>query len=147
VYSEVDHREHGVDALAQLGTLGHPVGDTSYHDLLLRPRDSCGHGRLFDEEGSGHFGGAEAAQQAKCQRHLRVGGEARVTAREDQAKSVIFDFGTRRVRRLGDLVGHEQSLGPYRHVPATSEVNRTPPGDGCEPCAGVGWNPLLAPVG
>ena len=77
---------------------GHPVRDAGRGDLLLRPGDPGGHRRLADQEGARDLGRGQPAQQPQGQRDLRLDGERRVAAGEDQPQPVVGDTSSARPR-------------------------------------------------
>ena len=69
-------------------------------DLVLGPDETLGHGRLGDEEGTGHLIGGEATEQSQRQRDLCLGREGRVAAGEDESESVVLHGPGLLFRRL-----------------------------------------------
>ena len=140
VEHQVEHRQDGVDPRHQLGALRHPVGDVGFHDLAFGADDPLGHRRLGDQERRGDLLGGEARDRAQGQRDLRLLGQRRVAAREDQAKAVI---GLRRVRRChGPLQKRELlrvSLVAAQQVDGAAARRRH------QPCAGVVRDALRRP--
>jgi hypothetical protein len=65
------------------------VGDSSSLDLPLGTHEALGHRRLDDEERACDLLGRQAAKEPQRQRNLRILGQRRVTAGEDQPKPVV----------------------------------------------------------
>lgn len=66
-----------------------PVRDSRVADLGLGAHDPLSHRRLADQERVGDRGGAQAAEQTQGERDPRGHAERRVTAGEDQPKTVV----------------------------------------------------------
>ena len=89
VEHQVHDGEHGSEPVGQLGVRRDSVGDLGGADLVLRSDQPLGHGRLRDQEGPGDLGGLQPGDEPQRQRHLRVGGERRMAAREDEPELVV----------------------------------------------------------
>ena len=143
---EVDDLEHGVDAGRQLGGGGHPVGDAGPGDLLLGPGDPRRHGRLTDQEGPGHLGGAQAAHQAERQGHLRGQRQRRVAAGEDEPQPVVADLvGLVLARPRGRASVDEQRPRPAQRGLPAEKVEGVAAGDGGQPGSRPGRHPGAGP--
>ena len=103
VVDEVDNGEHGPQPLGQLVLRWHPVGDVGDLDLAFGADQTLGHGRLGDEEGPRHLIGAQPAEQPQRERHLRLKGQSRMAAGEDQPEPVVVQrvTGVLLPRRVG----------------------------------------------
>ena len=91
VEDEVDHLEHGGQALGKLGPARYLEGDALLGQRALGADDALGDGRLRDQEGAGDLVGRQAADQAQRERDAGFGGEHRMAGREDQAQQIVAD--------------------------------------------------------
>ncbi len=66
-------------------------GDAGAADLPLGADEALRHGRLRDEEGVRDLGRREAAHFPQRERDAALGGERRVTAREDEREPIVGD--------------------------------------------------------
>ena len=89
VEHQVDHAEHGGQALRQQLLGGHFIGNARFEDLFLYAHQALRGGRFGLEEGTRDFARRQAAQGAQRQRHLRRLADGRVAAREEQAQAVV----------------------------------------------------------
>jgi hypothetical protein len=89
VVDEVDDRQHGTEAVSQLVAVGYPVGDVGRLDLALGPHQTARHRLLAHQERPRHLPGRQATEQPQGQRQLRLGGQGRMTAGEDEPKPVV----------------------------------------------------------
>jgi hypothetical protein len=103
VEEEVEHREHGVQALRQLIRLGDRVGDLRGGDLPLRPDETLRHRRGRDEKRPRDLVRAEADESTEREGDLGLQRERRMAAGEDEAEKIVGDL-EREVRPGGDLV-------------------------------------------
>ena len=101
VEDQVDHREHGRQALGELDAFGHLIGQGAVADRSLGAHEPLGDRGLGYQKGARDLPGREAADQLQGQGDAAVGRQARMTAREDQPESVVRN-------RLG--VGHVWNL-------------------------------------
>ena len=105
VEDQVDDREHGREPVGQQVVGRDPERDPGGLDLALRPHQALGHRRLADEEGARDLAGGQAAERAQRQRDLRLRGERRVAAGEDELEPLVGEgrlvHGV--LRRLGHL--------------------------------------------
>ena len=92
VEHQVHHAQHALEARRQFVARGHLVGNVGVADLGLGAHDALRDGGRGREEGRGDLFGGETADFAQRQRHLRVGRERRVAAREDQAQTIVFEL-------------------------------------------------------
>ena len=92
VEDEVDHLEHGGQALGKLGPARYLEGDALLGQRALGAHDALGDGRLRDKEGAGDLVGRQAADQAQGERDAGFGGEHGMTGREDQAQEIVADI-------------------------------------------------------
>ncbi len=89
VEDEVHDRENGAKAVRQLVVLWDAIWDVGGANLVLGANEALRHGRLRHQQGAGDLRRLQPCDQSKCQRHLRLGAECRMAAREDQSKPVI----------------------------------------------------------
>jgi hypothetical protein len=66
-----------------------PVRYRRITDLAFRSHQPLGHGGLGHKEGARDFRGRESSQEPQRQRHLRVGRQRGMTAREDQPEAIV----------------------------------------------------------
>ena len=101
VEDEIDDRQHRVDPRGHVLRVGHRVRDARVADLGLRADEALRHGRGRHEKRARDLVRLEAAQRAKRERDLRLGGQRRVAAGEDQPEAIIGDLGRIVVGLLG----------------------------------------------
>jgi hypothetical protein len=130
--------EDGADPLGEVVWRRHAVRDTGGDDLLLGARDPRGHGGLLHQEGAGHLGRRQPAQQPQGQGDLGVAGQGRVTAGEDEPQAAVIDqavFGPGH-----RLVRYKQRQSPAQHRFAAQYIPGAVPRDGREPGAWSIWD-------
>jgi hypothetical protein len=133
---EVEHGEHGGEALGELMVGRDPEGDSRVADLALGAHQALRHRRLRHEEGPRDLRGGQPADGLQGQRDARVLGEGGMRAGEDQAQALVAEAlqaveggvhdADRRLR--GELL----VLGPGG-APAAQPVDRVVARDGDEP--------------
>ncbi len=89
VEHQVDHLEHRGQALLQLVTGRGLEGHLRLGERPLGPDDALRHRRLRDQERPGDLLGGQAAEQAKRERHPRLGRQHRMAGGEHQAQEVV----------------------------------------------------------
>ena len=89
VEDQVDDREHGGQAIRQHIVRRHAERDAGGLDLVLRPHQPLGHGRLGHEERARDLGRRQAAERAQGERHLCFHCEGRMAAREHELESLV----------------------------------------------------------
>ena len=89
VEHQIDHSQHCVQPLRHILGVGHRIRNARIANLPLRAHESLRHRRWGYQKRAGDLVGLEAAQRAERQRDLRVEGERRVAAREDQFKAIV----------------------------------------------------------
>src|SRR5581483_8421738 len=107
VEDEIDRREHGPQPLRQEVLGWHAERDAGVADLPLRPYEPLRERRLREDEGARDLRRREAADEAQGQGDLRLRGERRMTAGEDQLEALV---GNRRLLVLRELLGSGQEL-------------------------------------
>ena len=156
---QVDHAEDRVQPGGQLRRAGHPVGDPGGGDLLLRPGQAGGHRGLGHQEGPGDVAGRDAAHQPQGEGHLRLPGQCRVTAHEDQPQPVVRNGVLRLVcefvvhrgllhrrRPARWLLGWHQQRQPRAQCPIPPQgVDRPAPGRRGQPAGRVARDPVAGP--
>jgi len=70
---------------------------------------ALGHRRLCDQEGAGDLLSGQAAQRPQNEGDLRLGGEGRMTAGEDELESLVWE--SRRVHLVLRGLGHLEQAG------------------------------------
>jgi len=136
VEDEVEDREYGTQPLGKQMIGWHAERDPRVSNLPLRAHEALSHRRLRDEKGLRDLLGRKAAERAQRQRDLRLRGQSRVAAREDQAQLLVGNH-------LGLLVvatrrqGRKELRLPLEGPLAPDPVDRTV-ASGCrQPGAGV----------
>ncbi len=107
VEDQVDDGEHGGEPIRQHLGRRHLVRDAGVADLPLGAHESLRHRRLLDKERPRDLAGLEAGDRAQGERDLRVRGECRVAAGEDQPQPVVRERAVRGFAArviLGELV-------------------------------------------
>ena len=128
VEDQVDDREHERQPVGQLRIAGHPVGNPGGADLPLGPDQALGDRGLGHEERARDLGRLQPGDQPQGQGDLRLGGQRRVTAGEDQPQAVIL-HRSHLLRRLGAGA----ASGPPR---PRGRTGSTPGAAGPGPCCG-----------
>ena len=108
VEDQVDDREHRGQAVRQPMVGGHRERDGGRLDLRLGPREPALHRLLGDQEGARDLLGGEPAERAQRQRHLRLDGQRRMAAGEDQLQALV---GDRAVVEVELVHGRGRSIG------------------------------------
>src|ERR1017187_3308280 len=89
VEDQVDDSEHGGKPIRHHVVRRHPERDSGGLDLSLCPDQPLRHRRLGHEEGARYLLGGEPAEGPKCEGHLSLDGESRMTAGEDELESFV----------------------------------------------------------
>jgi hypothetical protein len=118
VEDQVDHGEHGGEPVGQQVVGRHPKRDPCGLDLALGPHQPLGHRRFGDQECASDLAGCQSPERPKGESDLRVSGECRMTAREDELESLVRKC--RRVHRGLRSFGHleQASLRGQRAISA-----------------------------
>ena len=102
VENEVQDRDYGRHALAELNPARDFEGYTRLGQRPLRPDDALGDGRLGDEEGTGDFLGRQPPKQSERQGYSRLLREDWMAGDKQEAQEVVADrVIERRVECLG----------------------------------------------
>lgn len=135
VEHQIDHPQHVIQARRQLLTRRHAVGNRGVADLLLGAHDALGDGAGRGEKGAGDFLGLQVADLAQGQRHLRIAGQCRVAAGEDQSQAIVLQPVVIPVRFLGgiQLIGQQVQRGieactPTQPINGLEAPSRNQPG-------------------
>ena len=144
VEDEIDRREHEPQPLRQQVLGRHAQRDAGVADLPLRPDEPLRERRLRDEEGARDLRRLEAADEAQRQRDLRLRGERRVAAGEDQLESLVGDHGLLVVREL--LGPREQLRLARQRLLAADPVDRRVAGRRDDPGAGIARRSVARPA-
>ena len=106
VEHEIEDLKDRVEPVRQFGPRGHLIRNPRVADLRLRTDDPLGDGRRAGQECVRDFLGRQAADLTQRQRHLGIGRQCRMAAREDQPQPVVINalFG------YGRLAGHRLDL-------------------------------------
>ena len=119
VEHEIDHAQHRLQPLGQLGCAGDFVRDARVADLGLCAHDALRERGRRGEKGVRDLLGLQAAHLAQRQRDLRVGREGGVAAGEDEPQAVVLDF------LLDGLLGGERfGVLLLERVEARAAANR-----------------------
>ena len=122
-----------------------------------RPHDALRDGGLGDEVRARDFGGRQAADESKRERHPGFGRQQRMTRDEDKAQQVVADVVVQRVhgrvesRRAGFVLAGFELTSDFlvlavEHLPAPKQVDGAMFGRRHEPGAGVVGNTRLGPL-
>ena len=144
VEDQVDDGQHRPEPLGQQVVGRDAERDPGRPDLPLRPHEPLGHRRLGDEERARDLVGREPAEGSQRERHLRLGRERGMAAREDQAEPFV---GNRLVLLAGlDRLERGQQLGlaPERLL-AANPVDRPVARGRQQPGTGVGGGAFARP--
>ena len=147
VEQEVQHGEHGAEALGEQVRGRHTVRDRRVGDLALGPHDALCHRGLGDEEGPCHLRGGETGEGPQCEGHLGLHGERRMAAGEDQLEPVVLDAAVVTVERVVARSQHRRLLVlPGADRLAAEAVDRPVARGDHEPRPGVGRDPIAWPA-
>jgi hypothetical protein len=124
----------------------HPEGDAGGLDLLLRAHEPLRHRRLGYEERARDLGRGQPAERPQRERDLRVRGERRVAAREDELEPLVGEGRLVHVVLCG--LGRVEQPGLLRQRPLAAEVvDRAVARRRDQPRALVGGDPVRRPAG
>jgi hypothetical protein len=124
VEDQINHGQHGRQAVGQLGVSRHAEGDAGVADLLFGPHQPLRHGGLRGKEGPRDFVHPKSRHEAQGQCHLGVGSDGRVAAGEDERQAFVGHtgcIGHIHVILLSDSRGHQCGEG-------AQALHRTRPG-------------------
>jgi hypothetical protein len=91
VEDEVEDDQHGAQAIGQQMLGRDPERNAGGADLPLRTDEPLRHRRLGHEEGSRDLLGRQPTDGSKGEGHLRLGGEGRMAAGEDETETIVRD--------------------------------------------------------
>ena len=111
VEDEIDRRENGAQPVGEKVRRWDAQRNPRIPDLPLRAHEPLRERRLGNEETAGDLRRRETADEAQRQRDLRVRGERRMAAGEDQLEAFVGDG---LLRGLGKLFGAGEQLGLAR---------------------------------
>ena len=146
---EIEDGEDGVEPRRHVRRAGDGVRDAGVADLGLGADEPLGHRRGRHEEGPSDLVRLQAAQRAEREGDLRLGGQCRVAAGEDQPEQVVRDLRRIVVGRRDDGVraGAAVRLDLLRETrPAADAVDRLVPGGLDDPRAGRSRDTLARPL-
>ena len=144
VEDEVDRREHRPQPFGEKMLGRHTQRDARNADLPLRAHESLSECRLRHQERTRDLRRRQAADEAERQCHLRVGGQRRVAAGEDQLEAPVGNDVL--LVRLERLRACEQLRLPRERLLAPDSVDCPVACRGDDPRAGVRRCPLDRPV-
>ena len=127
VEDEIDRREDGAQPIRKKVLRRHAQRDAGVADLPLRAHEPLRERRLRDEEAARDLRRREAADEAQRQRDLRLGGERRMAAREDQLEPFVGDDS---LLVVGELARRARAAPSCARSSARAESGRSP---GCAP--------------
>ena len=138
VEHQVDDRHYLGEPLGKLRRRRHAIGDARVLDLVLGAHQPLRHGRGRHQERARDLLGGEAAQRAQGERDLRLGGERRVTAGEDQPQPLVGHRALLAVAHLGLDCRRQGPVlaGDKTRLPSQS-IDRLVPRGAVEPRARV----------
>jgi hypothetical protein len=139
-----DGEDRGQPVREEVGW-GHPEWDPGFLDLALRPDQPLGHRRLGDDEGARDLLGGQSSERPERQGDLRVHGQRRVTAGEEQLQALIGD--RRLIHLFLHCCGYVEQLGllDERAIPP-DPVDSSIPGGCHQPGARVVRRPFARPA-
>ncbi len=103
VEDEIDDGGHRLEPLAQELGHRHLVGDAGVADLRLGPDQALGQRRRRHQERARDLLGGQSAQRAQGKADLRLHGQRRVAAGEDEAQAIVLEHRGVGHRQLGRL--------------------------------------------
>ena len=149
VEHEIDHAQHGVEPLGQLGPRRHLIRNARVADLCLRADDALRQRGRRREKRLRDLLRRQTADLAQRERHLRIGRQGRVAAREDEAQPIVFDALFVRPRRgvddgdvrfVADVVERVETLAPAHAVDRLEASGRH------QPRARIGGHAVARPL-
>ena len=144
VEDQVDDGQHRGEPFRQQMVGRDAERDAGRLDLPLGADQPLGHRRLGDEERAGDLAGGQAAQRPQRQRHLRLDGERRVAAGEDQLQPLVGEGGLGH-RALGRRLPLQQRGLPRQRLVAAQPVDRAVAAGRDQPRAGIRRDALARP--
>jgi hypothetical protein len=149
VVDQVDDGQHGAEAVGQLGRLRHAVGDLGGLDLVLGADETTRHRWLCHQERSCDLLGRQAAKQPQSERHLRLRGQSRVAAGEDEPQPVVV-HGSHLLEhaRLAVAGSEHRHLAEQLPAPclAAQPVDGMVAGGRGDPAARIGRHAIARPL-
>ena len=148
VEDEVHHREHRIEPFREQVRRRDAERDPAALHPRLRARQSPLHRLGTDEKRAGESGGVEPAKGAQRQRHLRLQGQRRMAAGEDELQPLVGEdlcVGIDHLVLRGRVGKQERELALERSL-APDPVERPPPRHGHEPGGGLIWRPVARPA-
>ena len=154
VEDEVDDAEHRRKPRRELGAARHLERHLRLRERALRAHDALRDRRLGHEKRARDLIGGEAAEQAQCQRDLRVGGQHGMARGEDEPQQIVADVvidARRRDRERPTPAASSSSWPSCSCLRSSSfwrrsEIDRAMLRGGHEPCAGIIGNARLGPL-
>ena len=140
--SRVDRRQHGVETLAQFGTLRHTKRHAGLTDLVFRARKPLAHRGGRNQKRRRDGGGIETEDRLQDQRRADAGIDCRMRAGKHQREALVGN-----VARGGgfQFFGHEPHLRcvVLAALPPPRRVDRLAARNGDEPGLGIVRNAVL----
>src|SRR3954468_21675934 len=148
VEHQIDHAQHGVEPRRQFVPRRHLVRNPRIANLRLGADDALRQRRCRREERLRDLLGPQAADLAQRQRHLRIRGERRMTAGEDQPQPIVLDglIVGPRIGRDGDLRGGAGFIEWVEARLPAKAVNRLEPSRRHEPRSRILRHPFARPL-
>jgi hypothetical protein len=115
-------------------------------DLALGAYQALGHRRLADQERAGDLVGAQAAERPQGERDLRVGGERRMAAGEDELESLVRERRVQVHVVLHGLRHLEQARLRRQRAVAADAIDGPVARRRDQPVDGVGGDPVSWPA-
>jgi len=144
VEDEVDGGVHRPESVGKKVLGRHAEWDACVADLPLRAHEPLRERRLRDEEAAGDLRRRQTADEAQRQRDLRLGGERRMAAREDQLQAFVGDDS---LLVLGQLLGTREQLRLARERPLAPDLVDRPVARGRDdPRTGIRWRTVPRPA-
>lgn len=109
VEHEIDHLEHGLEALGAVDGARHRERDPRIRERTLRAYDPLPDRRLRDDERARDLRGGQPPDEPQRQRDALLGRQDRMARGEHQAQEIVADVV---VERIGDGVGAVAWLAP-----------------------------------
>jgi hypothetical protein len=123
----------------------HPERDPRRLDLALGAHQPLRHRRLLDQEGAGDLDGGQPAERPQGESDLRLGGEGRVTAGEDELEPLVGE-GRLLHGVLHGLAHVEQAGLRGQRAVAADAIDRPVARRRHQPGAGAGGHSIARPA-
>ena len=142
IEDEIDHPQHGREALRQLRSARRLIGEAGFRQRALGAHDPLRDRGLGCEKGARDLFGCQSCDHAQRQRRARLRRKQRVASGKDQPQHVVADVVVQssvEIRRgvlLGFQLVHQGRMLAFEHLVAPEVIDGPALGGGQQPGAG-----------